>query len=41
MKYYLSIQKKVILPFAATWMDVESFILSIFFLTFHSVLGYS
>ena len=28
MKYYLAIQKKVILPFATTWMDAEGIMLS-------------
>ena len=28
MEYYLGIKKKKILPFAATWMDLESIMLS-------------
>ena len=28
MKYYSAIRKKEVLPFAATWMDLESIILS-------------
>lgn len=28
MKYYSAIKKNAILPFAATWLDVENIILS-------------
>ena len=28
MEYYLAIRKKEILPFTATWMDLEGIILS-------------
>ena len=28
MKYYSAIKKKKIMPFAATWMELETFILS-------------
>ena len=34
MEYYSAVQKNEILPFAATWMDLEGILLSIFGLYF-------